>query len=75
LFLKYIKTASDALNYMLVSVRDSFEASSLQRMGFELGVNLTLVVDYVSAWKMLEKGRVELIYGNGPIFFEAIVNE
>ena len=70
-----IKTASDVLNYKVVSVRDSFEANSLQRMGFKLGVNLVLVVDYITAWKMLQMGRVELIYGNAPVFFGANINE
>jgi polar amino acid transport system substrate-binding protein len=70
-----IKTASDALNYTVVSVRDSFEANSLQRMGFKLGVNLELVVDYTTAWKMLQMGRVELIYDSAPIILGPNVNE
>lgn len=63
-----IKTTSDALNYSVVSVRGSFEANSLQRIGFELGVNLTLVVDYTKAWRMLQMGRVDIIYANTPVF-------
>jgi polar amino acid transport system substrate-binding protein len=70
-----IKTTRDALNYTVVSVRDSFEANSLQRLGFELGVNLILVVDYTTAWKMLEMQRADLFYGNAPIFVGANVDE
>ena len=62
-----IKTVNDALNYTVVSVRGSFEANSLQRKGFEPGVNLILVVDYITAWKMLQIGRVDLSYGNAPV--------
>ena len=70
-----IKTTSDALNYTAVSVRGSFEANSLQRFGFVLGVNLILVVDYTSAWKMLEIGRADITYANAPIFNHINVDE
>jgi len=63
-----IKTTKDALNYIVVSVRGSFEANSLLRKGFKIGENLILVVDYNTAWKMLQMGRADLTYGNAPVF-------
>ncbi|WP_157826766.1 substrate-binding periplasmic protein [Colwellia sp. 12G3] len=70
-----IKTIRDALNYRVVTVRDSFEANSLQRMGFKEGVNLYLVVDDKTVWKMLEKGRADITYANTSIFFEPNVDK
>jgi polar amino acid transport system substrate-binding protein len=63
-----IETLMDSLNYTAVSVNGSFEANTLLRLGFELGVNLILVVDYSTAWKMLQMGRADITYGNAPIF-------
>lgn len=62
-----IKNTDDARNYMVVTVRGSFEASSLKRLGFEKGKNLIYTVDYESAWSMLRLGRADLFYGNAPI--------
>jgi len=62
-----IKTAKDALNYTVVSVRNSFEANSLQDQGFRVGENLILVVDYTTAWKILQMGRADITYANAPI--------
>ena len=63
----HIKTTSDALNYMAVAVRDSFEADSLQHIGFEVGGNLMLVVDYSTVWKMLHMGRADITYADSPV--------
>ncbi|WP_088328376.1 transporter substrate-binding domain-containing protein [Lacimicrobium sp. SS2-24] len=60
----HVNTVEDALNYTVVSIRNSFEASSLKQLGFELGRNLILVVDYASAWEILELGRADLIFAD-----------
>jgi polar amino acid transport system substrate-binding protein len=62
-----IETTKDALNYRAVAVRNSFEANSLKRIGFIEGKNLILVVDYITAWKMLKVGRADITYANAPI--------
>jgi polar amino acid transport system substrate-binding protein len=62
-----LQSPEDALNYTVVSVRNSFEANSLESQGFEEGRNLILMVDYESAWQMLLKGRAQLTYANGPV--------
>jgi len=62
-----IKTAADALKYTAVSVRNSFESNSLQRIGFKVGVNLILVVDYNAAWEMVQKDRADIIYANAAV--------
>lgn len=62
-----LQSPQDALKYTVVSVRNSFEANSLKRLGFEESRNLILVKDYESAWQMLLKGRAELTYANGPV--------
>lgn len=71
----HIETGADALNYTVVSVRGSFEASSLQRQGFKVGENLILVVDYITAWKMLQLGRADLTYGNEPVFVGGVADD
>lgn len=70
-----VSNLKDALKYSVVSVRGSFEASSLQQKGFELGVNLILVVDYLSAWKMVQLGRADLTYGNAPVLSGDSIDE
>ncbi|WP_168171389.1 transporter substrate-binding domain-containing protein [Lacimicrobium sp. SS2-24] len=59
-----LSNIDEARNYIVVSVRDSFAANSLQRHGFEPGRNLILVVSYQAAAEMLKLGRADLIFSN-----------
>jgi polar amino acid transport system substrate-binding protein len=63
----------DALNYVVVTVRDSYEAGTLMNMGYIEGKNLILTRDYQDAWQMLALGRSDFTYASqffGEISFE-----
>ena len=62
-----VENTVDALKYNVAAVRGSFEANSLEQLGFKKNVNLIYTADYDSAWSMVHKGRVDLFYGNSPI--------
>jgi polar amino acid transport system substrate-binding protein len=57
-----IRSLKEALNYTVVTVRNSYEANSLIDDGFVEGSNLILTNNYEQAWKMLLKGRVDYVY-------------
>jgi polar amino acid transport system substrate-binding protein len=64
----------DALNYVVVTVRDSYEAGTLMNMGYIEGKNLILTRDYQDAWQMLALGRADFTYASqffGEISFES----
>jgi polar amino acid transport system substrate-binding protein len=64
----------DALDYVVVTVRDSYEAGTLMAMGYIEGKNLILTRDYQDAWQMLALGRADFTYASeffDEIFFES----
>lgn len=72
---------ADALNYVVVTVRNSYEAGTLMGMGYIEGKNLILTRDYRDAWQMLALGRADFTYAsqffgesfdsNSPLFVKA----
>ena len=65
---------ADALNYVVVTVRNSYEAGTLMGMGYIDGKNLILTRDYRDAWQMLALGRADFTYASqffGEMFFES----
>ncbi|WP_105168240.1 substrate-binding periplasmic protein [Pseudoalteromonas sp. T1lg23B] len=59
-----IASIKEALRYTTVAIRGSYEETILKSMGFVTGINLVLVTDMGSAWKMLDKRRVQTIYAS-----------
>jgi len=55
---------TDVLQHTVVAVRNSYEANSLQKLGFQEGKNLVLVVNYAKAWQMLLKRHADYTYAN-----------
>jgi polar amino acid transport system substrate-binding protein len=57
-----INSLTEALNHTVATVRDSFEAKALTKMGFVEGENLILTVTYKEAWQLVQLGRANLTY-------------
>lgn len=57
-----INSLTDALKHTVATVRDSFEARALTKMGFIEGKNLILTVTYKEAWQLVQLGRANLTY-------------
>jgi polar amino acid transport system substrate-binding protein len=63
---------ADALGYVAVTVRNSYEAQALTSMGYVEGENLILTCDYQDAWQMLALGRADFTYAT-QLFQDAFV--
>ena len=59
-----IQSIEEALKYTVVAVRNSIEATALQKQGFVAGENLILTLGYIEAWQVLLKGRADITYAN-----------
>ena len=58
----HIQSLEEALQHSVVSVRNSYEADSLLKMGFVEGKNLILSVSSNEAWQMVLLERADFIY-------------
>jgi polar amino acid transport system substrate-binding protein len=79
-----VNSLTEVLNYTVATVRDSFEAKALVKMGFIEGKNLILTVTYKEAWLLVQMGRANFTYayyvaqddifkvpkGKQPLFFK-----
>lgn len=59
-----IQSLSDVLQHSVATVRNSFEANALLKMGFVEGENLILTVSYIEAWQMVLLERADFTYAN-----------
>lgn len=62
------KARSRITDYNAVAVRDTYEVTLLEQMGFENGVNLQLTASHPQVWRMIDLGRAELTVSTPSIF-------
>ena len=59
-FNKPFSSIDDAKQFVAVASRESYEAKELIRLGFEVGKNLILTVNFDDYWPMIEKDRAQM---------------
>ena len=59
-FDKPFNSLDDAKQFVAVASRESYEAKELIRLGFEVGKNLILTVNFDDYWPMIKKDRAQM---------------